>query len=845
MQLPIHDCMPELLDALNNHHQCLLQAPPGAGKTTQVPLSLLNESWLRGQKIVVLEPRRVAALNAAARMAKMLDEAVGQTVGYRMRQATKVSAQTRVEVITEGLLTRWLQDDPELKGVGIVIFDEFHERSLNTDVGLALCLQARSLFRDEDNPLKLLVMSATLDSENVAALFESEGDTQTPTRCPIVTSAGRSYPVVIHYQTPSTQQKTNAKQHDFLPSLVTTLYNALEKETGSLLVFLPGVGEIERTQKALTRLPSNVTCRPLHGSLALAQQQAAIEPGQANTRKIVLATDIAETSLTIEGVRVVIDSGLARAPVFDPNTGLTRLHTQNISQASAEQRTGRAGRTEPGVCYRLWPEQQHKQRLKHSQPEIINADLMPLAITLLHWGANHFSELSWLDPPSEANWQQALDALKRINALEDKQLTEIGKRMATFACHPRLAYLLINAERYGNAALGGLIAALLSERSPKNLGSDLYDHINAIERANQGHHKQWQQRVKQLAQQLAKPLRTTHKATIDRDDLTALLIARAFPERIAKRKGEQNAMVVFQLANGRAAQLPVANPLAHQQWLCIADVGGMAGKSHDMIFCAAALNPRYFDDELKDLTETLTLAQWDESKGRFIAQEQRKVGAIVLKQSPLRSLPADVKQQALTALVRDKGLELLAWDKASEQLVARVEFLRQHHGAQWPDMSAQGLLATLEQWLTPHLSEINTLADFKKIALTPLLKACLSWPQPQQLDELAPTTIAIPSGRNAALDYQQSPPVLAVKLQEMFGCTQTPTILNGQQQVMVHLLSPAKQPLQVTQDLAAFWANGYAHVKKEMKGRYPRHPWPDDPLSMTATSKTKRALARQ
>ena len=843
MSLPIHDCIPALLAALNSSPHCVLQAPPGAGKTTQVPLSLLKETWLKGQKIILLEPRRVAALNAANRMAHMLGEKVGETVGYRMRQATKVSANTRIEVITEGLLTRWLQDDPELNGVGIIIFDEFHERSLNTDVGLALSLQARDLFREDNNPLKILVMSATLDSENVAQLLERSS---TPSiDCPIITSQGRSYPVDIHYHTAQpARTNTHFKNNDFLPQLVSTLQHAITHDSGSILVFLPGVREINRAQQALAPLPDNILCFPLHGNLSLEQQQFAIAPAKANIRKIVLATDIAETSLTIEGVRVVIDSGLTRNPSFDPNTGLTRLHTQGISQASAEQRAGRAGRMEPGICYRLWSESQHGQRLRHSLPEIINADLMPLAVTLLHWGVSHPNELQWLNTPAEANWQQALEALAKINAVNKGELTAHGQRFANFPCHPRLAQLLVQSEKLGATSLGSLVASLLSERPPKNLGTDIYDHIVAIEQSRNPQHKAWQQRVKQLARTLGNPLKKDNTSTQDKGEITGLLIAQAFPERIAKRKASNNGVAVFQLANGRAAQLDESDALAQEPWLSIAEAGGLAGKSQDRIFIAAALNPRFFNEDLASHIKEITVAQWQDDKGRFIAENRTLLDKILIQKKAINNIPAEVRTQALSALLRDKGLDYLDWEDNSVQFIARVAFLRNKQGNDWPDMSRDGLLSALDDWLTPHLANINTLADFKKITLFPLLKVLLPWPKMQKLDELAPAKIPIPSGRMANIDYQQSPPVLAVKLQEMFGCHTTPTVLNGQQNITVHLLSPAKQPLQVTQDLAAFWKTGYTEVKKEMKGRYPRHPWPDDPLSMEATAKTKRALAR-
>jgi ATP-dependent helicase HrpB len=855
-----------LRTALNIYHQAVLQAPPGAGKTTQIPLSLLNEPWLAHQKIVMLEPRRVAALNAATRMAHLLGEEVGQTVGYRMRQATKVSARTRIEVITEGLLTRWLQEDPELTGVGLLIFDEFHERSLNSDAGLALALQARALFRADEHPLKLLVMSATLEGENIAALLLApEGNTELRQtnpghiemhRCPMITSEGRSFPVVVHYRLPPTRLAKSAFANALLPLLVETIHYALNNDKGSILVFLPGVKEINLTQAALAHnLPDNISVLPLHGGLKLAEQQAAIVPLQGpnkSAKKIVLATDIAETSLTIEGVSVVIDTGLTRNPEFDPNTGLTRLHTQPISQASAEQRAGRAGRMEPGVCYRLWSQAQHHQRAKYSTAEILSADLMPLALTLIDWGVDNPNELQWLNPPPQANWRQALDALRKIGILTvDNQLTAMGNQASQFACHPRLARLMIEAQHQGAGLLGATLAALLSERLPRHLGTNLADHLNALKsNLSTKTDQHWRERVRQLTQQLSKnllnlPNKGSPSHRLSEDDLSGLIIAKAFPEHIAKRKSLTNESAIFQLANGRAAQLPISDPLAHSQWLSIADAGGLAGNSHDVIFAAANLNPRFFDDELASYLHSETIAQWQHDKGRFIAEERRCLGNIIIQQKTLLNISADIKRQALTTLIRDQGLDLLDWSDDAKQLAARVNFLRRVVGQPWPDMSNEGLLHQLDDWLTPHLDSVKTLNDFKKIPVADLLNALLPWPLVRELNQLAPTTIAIPSGRNAMIDYRQSPPVLAVKLQEMFGCSSTPTIVNGQQTLMLHLLSPAKQPLQITQDLAAFWANSYDDVKKQMKGRYPRHPWPDNPLTMAATAKTKRALGRQ
>ncbi|WP_054113261.1 ATP-dependent helicase HrpB [Marinagarivorans algicola] len=835
--LPIFDCLPKLLDALAQHDQAVLQAPPGAGKTTQVPLSLLEQPWLKGKKIIMLEPRRVAAINAANRMAKMLGEPVGQTVGYRMRQAVNVSPHTRIEVITEGLLTRWLQDDPELSDIGIIIFDEFHERSINTDTGLALSLQARELFRDSHNPLKLLVMSATLDGAAIATLLDD---------APIITSQGRSYPVDTLYYPPPKKQHGQAF-NDITVHVSHTIQKAVAEQTGSVLVFLPGVGEINRTLKHLhNTLPNNTHCQPLHGNLPLKEQQAAITQTDHGKRKIVLATDIAETSLTIEGVRIVIDAGLCRSPSFDPNTGLTRLHTHNNAQSSTEQRAGRAGRMEPGICYRLWSEAAQHQRAKHATPEILAADLTPLCITLLHWGCNNPSELTWLDAPPSANWQQALNTLQLLGAIDDnQQLTLTGKRLANFACHPRLALLLLKAEHYGANKLGSTLAAILSERTPKHMDANLatiYRAATGLDTINPAH-KGWQQRVQQLARQFAQGL-SAKKVTADYDesDLIGLLLAHAFPERIAKLKNTNTQNTVFQLANGRAVQISTHEHLAHTPWLSIAEAGGIAGKNTDTIYAACPLNNTFFNDELKYLTKQNTLAQWDDKAGRFIAEQRTQLGKIIIQQQTQTSLPKEVKTKALLELIKNKGLDFLPWSHEATQFIARVNLLHTTIGEPWPSFSHTALLNTLDDWLAPYLSNINTLADFKKLHLLQQLHSLLPWPLPQELDILAPISIAIPSGRNAAIDYNNTPPILAVKLQEMFGCAQTPSIANGQIKLTVHLLSPAQKPLQITQDLAAFWAGGYQEVKKEMKGRYPRHPWPDDPLSMQATAKTKRRL---
>ena len=851
--LPIYACLDELAQALLQRDEVVLQAPPGAGKTTQIPLTLLKQPWLGQQKIIVLEPRRVAALNAATRMAEMLGEVVGQTVGYRMRGASKVGPNTQIEVITEGLLTRKLQEDPELTGVGIVVFDEFHERSINTDTGLALCLQAREVFRE--HPLKLLIMSATLDGESVAELLGN---------APMITSEGRAFPVECRYL--NQPLKNNAL---LVEQVAKTVLQALEQEPGDALVFLPGVSEINRAYAAINAfLPENIQCYTLHGGLSLADQKASLEPSVSGQRKVVLATDIAETSLTIQGVRIVVDAGLVRAPEFDPNTGLTRLDTQGISLASAEQRAGRAGRLESGCCYRLWTEVQHKQKVAHAAPEIVCSDLMPLAMTLLAWGARHFDELSWLTPPKVANWQQALDALRAIDAIDESdELTTEGVKLSTFPCHPRVAKLLRVAQENAFTHIGCLVAAVLSEKAPRGLSVDLTQIVARLLARDASLSKSWRNRIASLSRQFETLLSATHsdeysdkdrgriragaqqktRAQNDKRGIEDIgwAMAKAFPERIAKRHAAQEGIAVFKLANGRAAHLDMSEPLAHYQWIVVADAGGHKGTKQDRIFLGAPLNEEVFSSVLADRVTPHVVAQWDEKKQRFIAETQHRIGKLIIASEPIRDLPPNVKATALTELVRQKGLSILHWSESAQQLCAKVHYLRERYGEPWPDLSDEGLLHRLEQWLTPALEDqttpsINTLNDFKKIAIDPLIAQQLPWPLPQQLKILLPERVLVPSGREVVVDYMQNPPVLAVKLQEMFGCQTTPTVMNDELKLMLHLLSPAKRPLQVTQDLGAFWQNGYDSVKKEMRGRYPKHPWPDDPLAAAATAYTKK-----
>jgi len=756
--LPIDDVLPALSDALAHRHEAVLEAPPGAGKTTRVPLALLHEPWLAGQTILMLEPRRLAARAAAERLASELGEKVGETVGYRIRLDSKVGPNTRIEVVTEGILTRRLQDDPALDGVGLLIFDEFHERSLDADLALALSLNGRELFRDEQ-PLKILLMSATLEGERLAGLLDD---------APILRSEGRMFPVQIRWGRPY-------QAGEFIePRVVQTILEALEDETGSVLVFLPGQAEIRRVNQqlaeALSDRPDVLLC-PLHGELDLNAQRAAIDPAPAGKRKVVLATNIAETSLTINGVRVVIDAGLARVPRFDPGSGMTRLDTQRISRASATQRAGRAGRLEPGVCYRLWSEDQHDGLAAYGSAEILAADLAGLALQLARWGVTP-SQLVWLDAPPTAAYAQAQDLLQRLGALSDENLTAHGQKMAELPAHPRIAHLLLRGQDLGLAATACDVAALLGERDIlRGGGADLHSRLALMSGEERARGTQGGvQRAKQLARQYRGYLRGKATQPVDNPDhprWLGALLALAYPDRVAQQRRPGGAE--YRLANGRAALFAEADSLMKQPWLVIADLGSRQGQREERIYLAADFDPALFD-------------------------------------------------------------------------TVRVMLLRQldaGNTSEWPDLSDKALLASLEHWLMPYLGKVSRLSHFANLDISSYLHNLLPWPLPQRLEELAPQHVKVPSGSSVRLDYSEQPPILAVRLQELFGLADTPRIAGGRLAVKLHLLSPARRPVQVTQDLANFWRSTYAEVKKDLKGRYPKHYWPDDPLVAEATARIK------
>lgn len=825
--LPIDDVLPEVLAALEAGPNAVLQAPPGAGKTTRVPLALLDAPW-RGKagRIVMLEPRRLAARAAAARMAATLGEAVGETVGYRIRLDTKIGPKTRIEVVTEGILTRMIQTDPELSGVSCVIFDEFHERSLNADLGLALALEAQGALRDD---LRVLVMSATLDAGPVAELMGG---------CPMITSEGRAYPVETRYVPPSGRKPPRTEDH-----VAGVVRQALEEEPGSVLVFLPGQAEIRRVESRLAgSVPPDVAVHPLYGDLPQAKQDAAISPAPAGTRKVVLATTIAETSLTIEGIRVVVDSGLTRLSRFEPRSGMSRLVTDTVSQAAAEQRRGRAGRLEPGVCYRCWGEPQQRALPPFARPEIMETDLAPLALELARWGAGDDpAMLPWLDAPPAAHYAQARDLLTVLGALDEAgRITSHGQALAPLPLHPRLAHMVVRGRALGQGGLACLIAALLSERDVLRGGRsnrDLRARVAAVSKqgdapadADPGAVR----RVREVSKQVARAAGVKDPA---RDaSATGLLLALAYPDRVAQRRGGQ-----YRLANGRGALLPGDEPLAAEDWLAVADVDAGTGPQA-RIWLAAPVSPADLEAAFADEITEGAFVVWDNQAEAVAARRQRRLKKLVLDDRALDTVPPEQTVEAVCEGIRQIGLHAMPWTSETEAFRQRIAFLRRVEGAEagWPDVSDAGLLESLDDWLAPFLPGILKRVQFRRIDLKSALESLLPWDMRQRLDREAPTHLQVPSGHRHRLDYAPETPVLPVKLQEMFGASETPRIAGGRVAVVIHLLSPARQPLAVTQDLPFFWREAYPGVKAEMRGRYPRHPWPDDPLTADPTARTNR-----
>ncbi len=827
-----------LLRSLSKHHATVLQAPPGAGKSTGVPLALLQSGLFPG-KLLMLEPRRIAARSVAVRMAGTLGEPVGQTVGYRTRLDTKVSAQTRIEVVTEGILTRMLQHDAELAGISMVIFDEFHERSLQADLGLALCLDVQSTLRDD---LKLLVMSATLDGAAVAKLL---GD------APIVTSAGLLFPVTTHYRSTQATQRKLWPEQDIAREVSGCIQRALTESDGDVLVFLPGQGEIRRTQTQLQEaaLPTGVQVLPLYGELSAAEQDRAIQPSVAGTRKIVLATNIAETSLTIDGIRVVIDAGLERRLRFDPTTGMNALELRRISRASADQRRGRAGRTQAGVCYRLWQESEHDSLVAHTPAEILESDLLPLTLELAAWGTRDATQLRWLDSPPAAHFAQARELLALLGALDNTLhgkgvITAHGRAMSTLGTHPRLAHMLLKAGELELAALGIELAALLGERDVLRSRSrqrdvDMRSRIEALHGAHIADHDTdhgTRQRVLRSAEQLARQLRShTTRSTPEQLGETGRLLALAYPDRIAQKRGDT---ARYLLSNGRGASIDSPQTLSNAAYLVVAQLDGADRDAR--IQLAAPIDLTELEQDFSEVISTAERIEWSTRDAAVLATQERRLGALVLQSRRLEAPDSQRVMDALLQGIRERGLQDLPWSNAALQLRTRMQFAHQHdQQGSWPTVDDTTLLTTMQEWLAPWLEGMTRRAQLQQLDMHQALIALLSWEQQQHLNDIAPTHLRVPSGSSIAIDYANATPTLSVRLQEVFGMTETPRIGGGSVPVLMELLSPARRPVQVTQDLASFWAHGYHDVKKDLKGRYPKHYWPDDPLQAEATARAK------
>lgn len=831
-RLPIYDALPALKRALHDHNTVVLQAPPGAGKSTVLPLELLDEPWFHGRRMLMLEPRRLAARTVAARMAHLLGEPLGQTVGYRVRFDNKVSRHTRLEVVTEGILTRRLQGDPILDGVGLVIFDEFHERSPDADLALALCREVQSALRDD---LRILIMSATLDSDALANMLSN---------APVITAQGRQYPVDIRYL----MRDPEGRLPDVLADAVT---RALAQDAGDVLAFLPGVADIQRAQALIEARHDDVLVRPLYGELSLDAQQAAIVPDAHSRRKVVLATSIAETSLTIEGVRVVIDSGYARVPRFDSRTGLTRLETVRVTRDSADQRAGRAGRLGPGVCHRLWSEQTQARLIATRKPEILEADLAPLWLELAQWGVRDANDLKWITPPPASALRQASELLEALGALRENQLTEKGRRMLDWPTHPRLAHMLIESQMQQRGAslmaLAADVAALLDERDPlpREAGADLTLRVEALRHWRKTKSSLHNANVRALSQidRIAQQWR--NKFDVREDNAhpdpfdIGWLVAQAYPDRVAQARDAKAAQ--YKLANGRGVRLAEGDPMQHEAWLAVAHLDAGAG-NEGRIFLAAPLH----EDDLQPMAIERDVVGWDSKQGALIARRERRVGELVLDSKPIAQMPAAQRANVLCDVIRNEGLSLLNWTDAARQWQARANSLHVWRGGEWPAVDDESLLAKLEAWLAPHLDKVNRREDFAKLDLQSILNDTLTHRQQHQLKALAPAHIDVPSGSHIRLEYfaDGAPPVLAVKLQEMFGLADTPAVNEGRNKVILHLLSPAQRPIQVTQDLRSFWANTYPIVRKELRGRYNKHPWPEDPWNAPPTRKTVKANTR-
>jgi len=819
MKFPVLEVLSDLQIALSNNSIVILQAPPGAGKSTILPLELMSEPWLGKQKMLMLEPRRLAAKSVAQRMASLRQESIGDSVGYRVRFDTRVSDKTILEVVTEGILTRMIQSDNSLEGVGLVIFDEFHERSLQADLALALCLQVQQVLRPD---LRILIMSATLDAE---ALRKSLGE------IPVITSKGKHYPIVTHHLNYKDEEPLHQK-------IVSAVRKAIREEEGDVLVFLPGAGEIQRAAETLEQLSLGVRIHTLFADLSYKQQEEALLPDASGQRKVVLSTSIAETSLTIEGVKVVIDSGYARVPRFDLRSGLTRLETIRVTKDAAEQRRGRAGRLGPGVCYRLWPE--NLALVPQRKPEILEADLAPLLLELFNWGVKSANELTWITTPPTGAWNQAVELLEQLGAIEKNVITEQGKAMLKLPTHPRIAHMLSSAsQKYTSLACD--VAALIEERDPlpKEVGADLALRLEALHKFRKGERyfadRNLLTRIEKMAAQWRKLLTVEADNTESTIHHAGELLMAAYPERLAQQEAKHSER--YKLANGRIVKLPPHDTLVREPWLCVAQAD--AGQKDGKIFSAAAIEK----ESLMQVAKQVNTAYWDEEREMVAAATEWRIGTLAIERKVASKPPSQETLQILLHVIREKGLKFIGWEEKHNEWQARVlsvRLWRPNEG--WPDVSEEGLVQTLEEWLAPYLDNLYKRSDLLKLDLYTILQSSLPWELAQRIDTVAPRQLPVPSGSMINLQYfpDGRAPVMEVRLQEMFGLLETPTVNEGRNKIMLHLLSPGYKPVQVTQDLKSFWQGTYHEVRKELRMRYPRHHWPEDPWTAEAVRGVKR-----
>jgi ATP-dependent helicase HrpB len=824
-QYPVLESIAELKEKLISSSIVILQAPPGAGKSTILPLKLMDETWLSRKKIIMLEPRRLAAKAVAERMADLIGEATGNKIGYRVRFESKTSVQTQVEVVTEGILTRMIQSDNALDEVGLVIFDEYHERSLHGDLALSLTLQIQQVLRSD---LRILIMSATLDA---AALSNLLGN------APVITSKGRQFPVSVKYSVQESDQPIAMK-------VTVAIRKACNEETGDVLAFLPGAGEIKRVEQLLEEQGVEGVVYPLYGDLTFQKQQEALLPRRDGLRKIVLSTSIAETSLTIEGIRIVIDSGFSRVPRFDPRSGLTRLETIRVTKDSADQRAGRAGRLGPGVCYRLWTQGSHLTIVEQRKPEILEADLATLMLELNQWGIKNVNELTWITPPPTGNVKQSVELLQNLEAIDEKGITSRGKKMLMLPTHPRIAHMMLLAEEESTVALALAtdLAAILEERDPVNreAGADVSIRIEALRKWRAREHFSADRNILERIERLAANWRRIVKIQLDNslpeEHLIGKLLWGAYPERLAQQQGKHSNR--FRLLTGKVVTVNQHDPLIREPWICAAQLD--AGHNEGKIFMAAPIHP----DDLSDHAIETVITRWDNEKEMIVSLKEKRLGLLVLESRPHQGAITDEQRiKVIAQKVRES--ELRIFEEEEKRLAFQSRVVSLHHWRKdegWPDMTNEFLLRSVDDWLAPFVSNISRQSELRKLDIVEILKAILTWEQQQRIDVLAPPRIQVPSGSMIQVLYSLvgEPPVVEVRLQEMFGLADTPAVNEGRTKVKLHLLSPGYKPVQVTQDLRSFWETTYHEVRKELRMRYPRHHWPEDPWTAEAVRGAKK-----